>query len=243
MWYLYSFVSVFVVIFLVSLVATTLTASLEKRLVWPYVPEADAPPDRLPPPNSYAMVAGSAATEAGFLYVGTFAGGKGKLYRMRYDFLLSPTGDTLVLIGTGTIASLTVRATRLFTLLTDGGYVITVDKPTEAEPDLAGLADTALAAEVGFFVLLTTHRARVALKSSQVKTFSMINPLADLRTCLENRTQRMKTLGYASFLDSTNTWWRYTIEGALILAFRQSFSSLRRSFIPDKAAVPGQKMW
>ena len=210
----------------------TLTAALEKRLVWPYVPEALAAPESIPALNSYSHVAGSAATEMGFLWIGAFGDGKGKLYKLRYNFFLSPERDIVALVGNGSMASVPTQSTWLYTLLAEGRAIATVDSQSAVETDLSGLTNSALAPGVGFFALVAAQRRRTA--SCVVQPFSLSDPLSELWAFRQNRTERLCALGYASFLDTSRGAWRYTPKGALKLASRQYFMGLRRSFLPDK---------
>ena len=229
---LYLVVLPIVGIALFFIVVITLTAAVEKRLVWPYVPEALAPLESLPPLNAYAHVAGSAATEMGFHWIGAFGDGKGKLYKLRYNFFLSPERDILALVGNGTMASVPTQSTWLYSLREDGRAVATVDSQSAVETDLTGLTNSALAAGVGFYALVMAHRRRTA--SCAVQPFSLTDPLGELRAFRQSRTERLCVLGEASFLDATRTGWRYTAKGAARLAVRQYFMGLRRSFLPDK---------
>ena len=225
---------VFLGIMLVSLVGITLTASLERRLAWPYVPAADSPPDRLPPPNAYAGWASAAAAEAGFTWIGAFADGKGKLYRLRYDFFRSPTGDVLALVGAGTMASIQVQTTWLYSRLAGGRCLVTFDSQTGAETDLAGLTEGALVENLGFAGQLAAHRARVGAASQACEPFGASDPLADLRAFRQTRVERLALLGYASFLDAGRNAWRYTPKGAMTLAFPPVFHG------PAPVLRPGQ---
>ncbi len=222
----------FVVIALVFVGLITLTAALEKRLVWPYVPEGLAVPGSMPGLNAYAQVAGSAATEMGFVWIGAFGDGKGKLYKLRYNFFLSPERDIVALVGNGTMASVPSQSTWLYTLQEDGRAVATVDSQSAVETDLTGLTNSALAAGVGFYTLVMAHRRRTA--SCAARLFSPTDPLSELRAFRQSRTERLCMLGEASFLDASRAAWRYTAKGAARLAVRQYFMGLRRSFLPDK---------
>ena len=211
----------------------TVTAMLEKRLVWPYVPEAAAAPDSMPELDSYAHVAGSAATEAGFVWLGAFGDGKGKLYKVRYNFFLSPGGDVLAIVGNGTVASVPVRSTGMYSLLADGRSVATVDAAGSAETDLSGTTDCALAAGAGFYALLTAQRRRTASAGAAVRVFGA-DPLLEYRAFRQGRQERVCALGYASFLDPAQAGWRYTPKGAFLMALRGYFAGLRRSLVPDR---------
>ena len=175
----------FAVIALVFVGLITLTAAAEKRLVWPYVPAAWAVPGSIPGLNAYAQVAGSAATEMGFVWTGAFGDGKGKLYKLRYNFLLSPERDVFALAGNGSTASVPAQSTWLYTLLKDSRAVATVDSQSAVETDLTGLTSSALAAGVGFFALVAAHRRRTA--SCAVRPFAA-DPLGELRAFRQSRT-------------------------------------------------------
>lgn len=219
-------------------VLITLVSAVEKRLVWPYVPESLASPENLPPMQSYTMVAGSAATEAGMIWIGTFADGKGKLYKLRYNFFASPTGDVLALVGEGTVASVRTRSTWLYTLLPGGRGLVTVDSQSAMETDLTGMSTSLLVPGVGFYALLRAHRARTAAAGVLVP-FSSTDPLGDFKTSRAARVDRLCASGYASYLDPSKTGWRYSPKGAALLSSRQYFSGLRRSVWPDR--VPTAK--
>ena len=225
---------VFLVMVIVSLIGITLVSALEKRLVWPYVPVGAVPPECCPPPNTYAHEAAAVAAAARFTWLGTFADGKGKLYRLRYDFFRSPEGDVLALVGAGTMASVPVQTTWLYTLLADGRCLVTVDHQNGGETDLAGLAEEALIAGRGFMGQAAAHYARVEAASSPATQFADSDPLAVLRAYRQGRIERLVALGYAGFLDTERAAWRYSPKGAATLAFRQYFTALRRAVVPDK---------
>jgi len=231
----------FLGIMVISLVGITLVSALEKRLVWPYIPASDIPPEGCPPPTPYALEAAAAATTAGFTWLGTFADGKGKLYRLRYDFFQSPEGDVLALVGTGTVASVPVQTTWLYTLFAGGRCLVTVDHQSGGETDLAGLAEESLIADRGFMGQVAAHQARIQAGSQTVMRFAEADPLAALRAYRQGRIERLVALGYAAFLDSEHKAWRYSPKGAATLAFRQYFTGLRRMVVPDtvRSTPPG----
>src|SRR6188472_877612 len=96
----------------------------EKRHVVVYsVPE---PGQELPPTN-YAQQANSIAAQLGFQHYGTFHHGKGGIYRVRYDFWLSPDRLIIMLVGGGKIAAMPADAVWLATSLSDGRYMVSTD--------------------------------------------------------------------------------------------------------------------
>lgn len=229
---------VFLGMMALSLVVITLISGLERRLVWPYVPAADVPPERCPPPTPYAQAASEAAAAAGFTWLGPFADGKGKLYRLRYDFYLSPEQNVVALVGTGAMASVPVQNIWLFTLLADGHCLVTVDQPTGSETDLAGLSEEALITGRGFAGQLAAHQVRLAATDRPIIPFAGPDPLAAFRAYRQARITRLVALGYAGFLDPNREAWRYSPKGAATLAFRQYFKGLRRGIVADGAGLP-----
>lgn len=231
----------FVGIMVVSLVIITLVSALEKRMVWPYVPAAEAPPGQCPPPDAYATANAAAATAAGFQWLGTYADAKGKIYRVRYDFFRAPSGDVLATVGTGTVASISLQTTWLHTLLSDGRCLVTFNHQNGGEIDLAGVAEEALIGNLSLAGMVDAHRARIGVSGRTVEVFQEGSPLADLRAYRQRRIKRLVALGYAGFLDKEDNIWRYSLKGAAVLAFRQYFTALRRVFVPDKARPAGSR--
>ncbi|MES2464177.1 MAG: hypothetical protein V4671_26745 [Armatimonadota bacterium] len=223
------------------LVAITAAYAWEKRLVWPYVPESLASPSQIPPPNSYANKAAAAAAAAGFGHWGTFADGKGKLYRVRYEFFRSPSGDALALVGTGTVAGMALQATWVYSLLEDGRCFITFDHQNGAEADLTGTTEDALIAGASFGNLLQTHRQRVAVASCGIELFGEVDPLVAFRQYKQRRLQLLIARGYAAYIDRENNAWRYTLKGAMIMSYNQYFTGLRRTVVSDKTQLAAKR--
>jgi len=216
------------------LVALPLIAMVEKRLVWPYVREGEAPPDILPARNDYGNAVAAAMAGLEFRQIGTFADGKGKLYRIRYEFYRSPTGDVIAMVGTGTIASIPLQATWLYTLMNNDRVYVTVDHQNAVTTDLTGMVNESLVAGVGLVALLSAHRVRFAQSSGMVKSFSNTDPLGEFKVYLEDRVRRLHALGYVTFLNPDRTGWRYSVKGALAISTRQYLTGLRRAVVPDK---------
>lgn len=224
------------VIMALCLVFITLVAALEKRMLWPYVSPDSVGPEFFPLPNSYASTVAAAAGEAGFTWLGAYAHGAGKLYKVRYDFYLAPERDVLAVVGAGTMASIAVQMTSLITLLDDGRSLVTVDHQNGIETDLAGLAQDALVVGLGFAGQLAAHRTRLAAVASGAIFMDGPDPLAALRAFRQRRVDRLVALGYVGYLDADRAWWRYSPKGAIALAFRQYFKGLYRAMTPTNPA-------
>jgi hypothetical protein len=227
----------------------------EKRLVWPYVPAGE--PDSLPadhPSDSdnpyaspqmvegpgtlaatdYALRAKRDALALGFESLGVFRDGKGPMYRIRYDFVLSPEGDVLAEIGGGMIGVFRFRGTFLYTQLADGRCLVTVDRQMASDVDLAGLIDEALVRWARFGRLLDRHRRRVAAAPVAAVPYSKEDPLGDLKAFCIRWTGRLEEFGFVRFLEPTRTAWRYTLKGALIWSTRALLRGIRRVVIADR---------
>lgn len=227
---------------------------LEKRLVWPYIPleEEAAVPRRTDfdptnpyaagaagsdladlPLSRYAATAREFALSMGFVHVGGFRDGKGRIYKVRYDFYLSPERDVLALVGGGAIATIPLIGTWLFTRLTDGRCLRTVDAPPASEMDIAGMADEALIPGVDFAELVARHRGRLAASFARGANYDERDPLADHRDFNIRRTNRLEQLGLIRFLDPERKRWRYSLRGAVRWAARAHFRGLRRAVWSD----------
>jgi hypothetical protein len=167
----------------------------EKRLVWPYVSEVgfetEAEPDRsnpYAPPvtrdpmavGPYASAVCQQAEQLGFRPIGHRFDGKGKLYKIRYDFWLAPDRIVLAMIG-GKLAGITLEATWLYTRLGNGHCVVTLDEPKGGDSDMSGMTEQFVLARADFAELLGRRRERIAAADSPVLPFSADDPLADLR--------------------------------------------------------------
>lgn len=232
----------------------------ERRMVWPYVLIDEHAPvaapmridsanpyaagslaavDPTPPITPYAARTITTAAQLGFRSLGVFRDGKGRIYQVRYDFLLSRERDVLALIGSGTIAGIRLNNTWLFTRLADGRCLRTVDTQPGSEIDLAGLADEALIAGVDFEELTVRHRNRAAVSFASPIAYSDDDPLRDHREFCVRRANALEELGYVRFLDSQRTTWRYRARGALLWTLRAHFQGLRRAVWSDARLKPG----
>jgi len=185
----------------------------EKRLIVVYaIPE----PGQEWPTTSYSQQANSVAHQLGFAHYGTFHHGKGGIYRVRYDFWLSPDRLTLMLVGGGKIASLPADAVWLTTSLKDGRYLVTTDWAGEAE--MSGLIDLETHRDVGLVFLADHHQHRV--KRSTVPTLKFAEePLGQYLEMRKRQIERMVENGDARWLDLMQTSWKHTLKGALRFYF------------------------
>lgn len=184
----------------------------EKRHIVVYViPE---PGQELPPTN-YAQQANAIANQMNYQHYGTFKHGGGKIYRVRYDFWLSPDRLTLLVVGGGKIAAFPADAVWLSTKLSDGRYLVSTD--FQGEADLSGIMDLEIQRDVGVVFVLDRHGHRV--KTSQVPPLPFgEDPLADYMHMRQLQVERMVERGDACYLDPMT--WKHTLRGALRFYFK-----------------------
>jgi hypothetical protein len=239
-------------LFMVILALPVTVAMWERRLVWPYVPlvvrgthpqeegitadprsqrvTAAGPDGDVLLPTDEAVEANDTAQALGFKPCGVFRDGKGKIYRIRYDFWLAPGADILTIVGGGTLLGIPFRSVWMHTRLADGRCLLTFSGQTAGEPDLTNLTVQKALHTVDFLTLLTHHRERTEASEVPVLPFAQGDPLADLRDFRARRTELLEAWGYAWFLDEERDAWRYTFKGALLLAARAYLTGVRRPF-------------
>jgi hypothetical protein len=191
------------------LVFALLARVWEKRLVWPYA-SGDEPPRT----SRMSTSAGDAET-LGFRRVSVGRDAKGRIYRIRYEFWLPPEHDSLLLIGGGSLAGMPVDGSWLFTRLSNGRCLVSVDDLRGSEYDLTGLSEEAIYPGVPLRVLLDRHRARIAAAAAPPLPYGERDPASDHRAFLTQRIQSLVQAGFATWHDPSQDAWRYTAKGAL----------------------------
>lgn len=237
---------------LFACIVSAVIAMLERRPVWPFaVPEEIAEPiadspmdddnpyaaphtnDPNPPLTEYVAEKNHFAETLGLSQLGEFRDGRGKHHRIRYDFWLSPERDILAVIGGGKLGPLSLRGMALFTHLHNGRALATVNSPA-FEVDLSGMEDQAYVGRAELDKLLHFHRRRLSVVSDSCTPFSEEDPLGDFREFGCRQIEQLVEYSYARYLDPEKTAWRYTLLGAINLAFWSYFVTFRRTFLPDR---------
>jgi hypothetical protein len=193
----------------------------EKRLVWPYVPAENAST----PATSYMTAAASAAQSLGFAPCGVFRDGKGAMYKIRYDLWLTQERDALLLVGGGTMAGIPVDGSWLFSRLSNGRCLATLDNEAGSEYDLAGLIQEAVHPRASLEKLLYAHRSAVAVAEAPALPYS--DPAGEHRELLTRRIRHLVNKGYA-VLSETGEWWRYSPKGAVVATLASYWAGMRR---------------
>lgn len=194
------------------IVLLTVTARVEKRMVWPYGnPE---PQPQFPDSSGYAVQWVGEAVRGGFSFFGWSPDLKGPRYRVSYALLCSPERDCFVIIGVGTILSMTLQGTWIYTRATDGRVFYTTDNQSCVEIDVARRWRSQLAQVRTFTELLQRHKDLLRDSRVTAQPFAAGREAEEFRSAREERYQTMSRQGFIAFTDASAAHWRYTYWGA-----------------------------
>jgi len=215
------------------LVLATLVRMCEKHLVWPYLP-ADAGTIK---PTRYMKKTSEAAEAVGFMPLGAFRDARGGVYKIRYDFLVSPAKDVLLVTGGGAMAGIRVDASWLLTSLSNGRCIVSLDNAAARERgDLTGLSIETIYQRTTFDILLAAHRKAVAAAKAPGVPFS--SPVSDHREFLGRKIDMLVQGGYAALCGDSHERWRYTVKGALFSALSSFWHGTGQGLDPEAAEKP-----
>jgi hypothetical protein len=165
--------------------------------------------------NDYGYQKVNEIISRGFIFLGWAPDVKGDKYRVNYGFLISPDGEYFVQIGTGKIVGIHVNSTTIYSRLEGERAFCTTDNPSSALVDISRRDKSQLIQKANFITLWERHCDW--LKANNIKTvpFDQGSELICLNNMRNAKYQRMIDLGQIIFIDSSKTWWRYTLIGAV----------------------------
>ena len=146
-----------------------------------------------------------------------------------YRFFISPNREHIAQFLTGWVGQTQAKFVAIQTLLEDGKSRQTYIA-RQSTVDLAELSTFQLAEEVDFSMLLDFHNTWVADSPSNVRPYSVADPLADLRDLVRRSTEICADRGYILYENADHTIARYTKRGAfrlMVRNFRYAWSSRR----------------
>jgi hypothetical protein len=195
--------------FFVAIVAAALW---EKRPIQPYyVPDAGEEYE----PSPIAATANRQAAAIGFQHVVACHDGKGRLYRVRYDFWIDRNNAIFAVVGSGTIAKTAVNGVWLYSRKADGQVLCTANEP--GSQDISGVVEQATWPKMPFGALYVKHTER--FNEVAVEPFKSDSALAEYFDILRCKADALVARGYAQYLDGERKVWRYTLRGALAFYF------------------------
>jgi hypothetical protein len=186
-----------------------LAATWERRPVQPYyIPE----PGKEYEPWPAARQANQDAQDLGYQHGALCHDAKGRLYRVRYDFWVSPDDATIALIGSGTVAIVPVFGIWLWSRTTDERTLCTTNE--RGEQDISGVEDQQTWPSLPLRQLVEKHRQRLA--GVKLEPFSAQAPLIGYFDIRRRKADALVAWGYAAYLDDQRMVWRYTLRGAIV---------------------------
>jgi hypothetical protein len=250
--------------FAISFLPGFLAALFEKRMVWPYQAASEfqneqataresattsnpyAPPskqDRVPI-TSYSQATCLRLESLGWSYHNVFYDRRRGLYKLRYDFWLSPDRLVLALVGGGTLAGIPVAGSSLFTRLADGHCLLTIDEPKSQDSDPSGLTLQKIVTHADLEELIAQHRGRFTESESSGSPYSARTPLDDHRAFRTRRADVLIDAGLGRYVDEERNGWKYTLRGAWTAVSSMYMRELKRQLKEpgkDRVARQGEK--
>jgi hypothetical protein len=190
-------------------VLTVAAAMWERRPIQPYyVPESGAEY----PPGPEHQQTNEQIDQLGYQHVTVCHDGKGRLYRVRYDFWIAPDNMTLAVIGSGTVASMNVFGIWLYSRTADGGTLLTTNE--RGEQDISGVEDQQTWHGMPLPELVEKHRQR--LLNLVIQPFSTEAALVEYFDIRRRKAAALVARGYAKYVDDDRLAWRYNFKGAIV---------------------------
>jgi hypothetical protein len=154
-----------------------------------------------------------AAARLGFSAPGLFKHASGGIYKTYNVLTVSPSRQILALIRWGTTAKIRNELTSLYSLLDDGRYLITSDRPTGSRTP--GFNDDHVFLGADFDQLVGRHEHRLRASGQDIGHLSPENLLAEYEAILERRARFLVENGDAYWAEPDQTAFRSTLKGAL----------------------------
>jgi hypothetical protein len=248
--------------FAISFLPGFIAALFEKRMLWPYQreseflkPQQGAKDSSANPYSAPAAATAVAVTpygdatcrrleSMGFSYRGVHYDRRRGIYKLRYDFWLSPDQVVLAMVGGGTLAAIPVSGTTLYTRLDDGRCLVTIDEPKSQDSDPSGLTLQMVVTHADLDTLLSRHRQRLVESGQPAQPYSAQAPLEEHRAFRTSRVEFLIERGLARFLDDERNAWRYTPKGAWTAVSGLYTRELKRQLKEpgrDRVARQGEK--
>lgn len=209
------------------LVLTVVAYRCEKRMVWPFGSIQAQP--QFSDTGGYGARCVDDALKAGFRLLGWAPDLRAPRYKISYALLVSSDGDCFAVVGVGTLLSMRMRGTWLYTRTIDGRVFYTTDSQVCVETDVSRMWRSHLAQVDTFSKLWQRHRDLLRDYGVTSHAFSAGREAEEFRNAREEHFQAISRLGLIAFVDGSATHWRYTLQGALKAAVLNfSIGLLRR---------------
>ncbi len=141
--------------------------------------------------------------------------GKAKMYKVRYDFWITPDCSVISTVSGGSILNIPCKGIWFFSKSADGRVLATTNEI--GEQDISGVMEQSTWTDYEFKPLLQKHMLR--LKEIAVDPFEAEQPLAGYFEIRKMRADQLIRQADAYYLDENELVWRYNLKGALKFYF------------------------
>ncbi|QDV20290.1 hypothetical protein Pan153_49650 [Gimesia panareensis] len=180
----------------------------EKQPIQPfYFPD----PGQEYPPVEAVTRANQQAARLGFEHGCLCHFGKAKMYKVRYDFWITPDCSVISTVSGGTILNIPTKGIWFFTKSAEGRVLATTNEI--GEQDISGVMEQSTWTDYEFEALYRKHLQR--LKEIAVEPFEADKPLAGYFEIRKMRADQLIRQADAYYLNEEELVWRYTLKGAL----------------------------
>lgn len=162
-----------------------------------------------------AKFANATVEKIGFRHLCTGHHKKGGMYRVRFDFWVSPDHLTFASVCCGSIANIPTEGAWLYSRTDDGRILVTTNEI--GEQDISGIEEQQTWAETEMYELLEKHNQRLA--GLAIEPFSEESPIAGYFEIRRLKVDALIERGLARYTDEDQTAWRYTLRGSVMFAF------------------------
>ncbi len=214
-----------VAIFLLPIIV----AMIEKRRTWPYIHQYEFDDFQLSSANeAYISKCISSSESEGFTYLERRYDGKGKRYKVAYDFLISSDRNTLVIIGVGTVLNFPVNGMWFISKDVNGNCFTTVTSQSAVEYDLTGYHKDSLILTNDFEKVFHHHLECVAKDLHHMEPYTENSEMDVLRHLKESKIDNLNKDGWTKYVGENTDYWKYTVKGAVKIATCQIIQGVIR---------------
>ncbi len=211
--------------FLFCFVSIFLVACWEKHPIRQYQPGA---PEEVGPPSGYFRAMNEAAAKRNLIHAGNYLQKRGSsLYKCCITLWLTTDCGTLIVVGGGKLAKIDYKRAIFTSVTVDGNEIVTMDEFGIA--DLSGIRAIDVVYRGDFDELFCRHAQRLVETGKPLKSFSPPRVLDQYEDLARVRAEKMVSMGFAKFLEISESNWRYTIKGAFVNSFKSYIKGMQKA--------------
>lgn len=217
-------------IIIVCFLPTIIVIKIERRRTWPFVQQYEFGVFQLSSfHEKYITRCINGAEDEGFTFLERRYDGKGKRYKVVYDFMISSDRNTLVAIGAGTLATIPVSSMWFISKDVNGNGFTTVTNQIAVEYDLTGRHKDSLIVTSNFRKAFRHHLKCIEKKLYTVEPYIENGEIDVVRRLRTLDIDQLNTDGLIKYVGENTDYWKYTVKGAVKLAICQIIQGVIRA--------------